>query len=133
MTNEEIYLRAILATVARQTFPANILEKLVAPKKGLEKQVAAYNLCDGTRTSAEISRELGLDQSNFSKTVGRWLEAGILIRVGEGKENRPLHVYPLPADLAKGEKQSVGDKRGADAPEVGNTGEAASPRTDQSV
>jgi len=131
MTNEEIYLRAILATVARQTFPVVLLEKLVAPKKGLEKQVAAYNLCDGTRTAAEIARELGLDTGNFSKTVGRWLELGILIRVGEGKENRPLHVYPLPADLGKGEKRSARDKRGADAPETGDAREIAGVRADK--
>ena len=133
MTNEEIYLRAILATVARQTFPLETLQKLVAPSKGGEKQLVAYNLCDGTRTAAEIARELNLDKGNLSRTLGRWIDLGILIRVGEGKETKPVHVYPLPSDLVKGNKQGARDKRGADAPETGNASEASGLRADEQV
>jgi hypothetical protein len=46
-------------------------------------------------------KELGLDQGNFSKTITRWIDEGIVIRVGEKREARPLHVYPLPETLIK--------------------------------
>lgn len=95
MDVQETLLRAILATVARQTFsPTQILE--VMGQKAGEKQYRAFNLCDGTRTQAEIAKELGLDSANFSKTINRWIDGGIVIRVGEQHQVRPLHVYPLP-------------------------------------
>ncbi|GLS02598.1 hypothetical protein GCM10007859_26250 [Brevundimonas denitrificans] len=100
MEIQETFLRAILATVARQTFsPARILEIINAG----EKQHRAFNLCDGTRTQAEIAKELGFDQGNFSKTISRWIDEGIIIRVRENRETRPLHVYPLPEALIKKE------------------------------
>jgi len=100
MDTQDTFLRAILATVARQTFsPARILE-ILGPAAG-EKQRRAFNLCDGSKTQAEIAKELGLDPSNFSKTVNRWIDEGIVIRVGEKREARLLHVYPLPEALIK--------------------------------
>jgi CRP-like cAMP-binding protein len=105
METQDTYLRAILATVARQTFsPGKILE-IMGPTAG-EKQHRAFNLCDGSRTQAEIAKDLGLDPSNFSKTLNRWIDEGIVIRVGEKREARPMHVYPLPeALIKKGAKQ----------------------------
>jgi hypothetical protein len=100
MGAQESFLRAILATVARQTFsPARIVE-IMGPSAG-EKQRRAFNLCDGNNSQADIIKELGLDSSNFSKTLGRWVDEGIVIRVGEGREARPLHVYPLPEALVR--------------------------------
>jgi DNA-binding MarR family transcriptional regulator len=104
MELQDTFLRAILATVARQTFsPAKILE-IIGFAAG-EKQRRAFNLCDGTRTQADVAKELGLDQGNFSKTLTRWIDEGIVIRVGEKRESRPLHVYPLPEALLKKESK----------------------------
>lgn len=104
MSPQDAYLRAILATVARQTFPPERLVDIMGPNAG-EKQHRAFNLCDGTRTQADIAKELGLDSGNFSKTLSRWVDAGIVIRVGEGREVRPVHVYPLPeSHMKKGSK-----------------------------
>lgn len=97
MDNSEIYLKAMLAMLARQSFPPSQLAALV----GKGKQIEAYNLCDGTRTQSEIAKTLGLDSGNFSKTATRWAELGILIRVSEGKEVRPVHLYALPAQKGK--------------------------------
>lgn len=100
MEAQDTFLRAILATVARQTFsPTRILE-IMGPSAG-EKQHRAFNLCDGSRTQTDIAKELGLDPGNFSKTLSRWIDEGIVIRVGEKREARPLHVYPLPEALIK--------------------------------
>ena len=102
MNSQESYLRAILATVARQTFPPALLVELVG--RG-EKQLRAFNLCDGTRTQGEIATELKLDASNFSKSLGRWIDAGVAIRIGEGRDVRPIHVYPIPeAEIRKASK-----------------------------
>jgi DNA-binding MarR family transcriptional regulator len=102
MESQSTFLRAILATVARQTFsPAKILE--IMGSNASEKHFRAFNLCDGSRSQAEIAKELGLDSGNFSKTLNRWIDEGIVIRVGEKREARPLHVYPLPEALTKKE------------------------------
>lgn len=100
MDTRDAFLRAILATVARQTFsPADVLE-ILGPAAG-KKQHRAYNMCDGSRTQTEIAKEIGLDPSNFSKTLNRWIDEEIVIRVGENREARPLHVYQLPEALIR--------------------------------
>jgi DNA-binding MarR family transcriptional regulator len=88
------FLRAILATVARQTFPPSELRQIVTPKAGSDKQIAAYNLCDGNTPQSEIGTRTKLDKGNLSRLISRWIEAGIVIRVGA--EQNPMHVYPLP-------------------------------------
>lgn len=100
MNPQESYLRAILATVARQTFPPERILEVMGPNSN-EKHFKAFNLCDGTRSQAEVARDSGLDSGNFSKSLGRWSDAGIVVRVGEGREVRPVHVYPLPDAYVK--------------------------------
>jgi hypothetical protein len=101
--NSEILLRAILATIARQTFAPDRLATTIAPKGKGEKQYRAFNMCDGTRTQREIAKALGFDKGNFSRAVARWIEAGIVIRLGEGRDATLLHVCPFtPSDRSKG-------------------------------
>lgn len=98
METSESLLRAILATIARTTFPPRALVKIVTPVSGSDKQLAAYNLCDGRTPQSEISKKAKLDTGNLSRSIARWIEAGVVVRVG--KEQHPLHVYPLTkADL----------------------------------
>lgn len=101
MSKDEVYLRAILATVARQTFsPSDILSH-VAPRADSGKYIAAFNLCDGTRSIAQIASESGVDKSNLRKSINRWVDAGIVIRIEDGQEVRPVHVYPIPESEVK--------------------------------
>lgn len=102
MESQSTFLRAILATVARQTFSPTRIIEIIGPNAG-EKHLRAFNMCDGSRSQAEIAKELGLDSGNFSKTLNRWIDEGIVIRVGEKRDARPLHVYPLPEALTKKE------------------------------
>jgi len=105
MESQDAFLRAILATVARQTFSPSRIVEIIGATAG-EKQHRAFNLCDGSRGQGDIAKELGLDPSNFSKSLNRWIDEGIVIRVGEKREARPLHVYPLPeAFIKKGVKK----------------------------
>lgn len=97
-TNENL-LRAILATVARTAFPPAELEKLVAPNSGGAKQIVAYNLCDGQTPQKEIGRQAKLDKGSLSRSIARWIELGIVIRVG--REQNPMHLYPLPKEHSK--------------------------------
>src|SRR5438128_1516924 len=95
----EDLLRAILSVAGRQAFRPNDLAKIVNPKAGkANKQARAFNMCDGTRTQADVVKQLKLDPGNFSRTVGRWLAAGVMFRLGEGREATLLHVYPLRSD-----------------------------------
>jgi hypothetical protein len=91
-TAEEL-LRAILATVARTTFPPEELHKIVAPTTGSQKQLLAYNLCDGETPQATIGKKVNLDAGSLSRSITRWVEAGVMVRIGP--DRLPLHIYPL--------------------------------------
>lgn len=97
-TNESL-LQAILGIVARQTFPPAELAKLIAPTSGGEKQLVAYNLCNGKNSQAEIGKQANVDKGSLSRSIARWMELGIVIRVGH--EQLPLHIYALPKEYTK--------------------------------
>jgi DNA-binding MarR family transcriptional regulator len=103
MDINESLLRAIFATVGRRTFAPEAVYRIVTPQKNSEKNLAAYNLCDGNTPQADIAKRAKLDQGNFSRTVARWIESGIVVRVGE--DEHPLHVYPLSKDSLKEMKE----------------------------
>ena len=97
-------LKAILATVGRTAFPPDALYKIVAPTAGSDKQLAAYNMCDGETTQSEIRKKLKLDAGNLSRLMAKWVEAGIIVRVGA--EEFPLHLYPLIKPSGKTSKKA---------------------------
>jgi hypothetical protein len=86
-------LKGILATVGRTAFPPETLQKIVAPTAGSAKQVHAYNLCDGQTPQAEIGKKAKLDPGSLSRSITKWMEAGVVIRIGD--DELPLHLYPL--------------------------------------
>ncbi len=78
------------------------------------KQLKAYNLCDGTRTQSEVAKAAGLDNGNFSRTAMRWVEGGVLFRVGSGRESRLLHLYPLvKSDFKVPRKRKAATRKGS--------------------
>ncbi len=91
-------LRAILGMTARQAISVDDLVQAVAPKGSGEAQMEAYNLCDGSRTQGQIAKEVGLDSGNFSRTVSRWADAGIVMKLGDARDATLLHIYPIPRD-----------------------------------
>ena len=97
MDKTDSLLRAVLATVSRQVFPPDALAKLLITGTGGKKQLAAYNLCNGETPQAEIGKRVGLDKGSLSRSMARWVELGILFRVGANQ--LPLHIYPLPNDV----------------------------------
>jgi hypothetical protein len=98
LSEDTVLLRAIWSMTARQAFSVESLIEIVGSG---EKQRRAFNMCDGTKTQGEIVKSTKIDQGNFSKTLARWIEAGIVLRLGEGRESRFLHVYHLSATVSK--------------------------------
>lgn len=96
MDTSESLLRAILMTLGRGTFSPAKLHRIGAPKTNSAKNVVAYNACDGNTSQAEIAKKAKLDKANFSKLLGRWVDAGIMVRVG--RDEFPLHLYPLTSE-----------------------------------
>jgi hypothetical protein len=77
------------------------------------KQLKAYNLCDGTRTQGEVAKAAGLDNGNFSRTTVRWVESGVLFKVGTGRDAKLLHLYPLVKGDFKPARKRKGKRKGA--------------------
>lgn len=95
------YLTAIIQISGRNVFPEDILMQIIAPPGSSEKQLKAYNMLDGTLTQTEVWGKLKIDPGNFSRTVSRWINLGVVFRIGEGKDQKLLHVYPLPENNVK--------------------------------
>jgi hypothetical protein len=104
LNTTEALLKGILAVAARAAFPPEVLYKIVAPTVGSDKQVLAYNLCDGETPQSEIGKRAKLDGGNLSRSIAKWVEAGVVIRVGA--DQLPLHLYPLTNVAAKSGKKS---------------------------
>ncbi|ACI92629.1 hypothetical protein OCAR_5497 [Afipia carboxidovorans OM5] len=51
-------------------------------------------MCDGETPQADIGKRVKLDSGNLSRTIAKWVEAGIVIRIGA--DDHPLHLYALP-------------------------------------
>jgi hypothetical protein len=88
-------LRMLVQLTARHAFPEDLVRKMVAPTARSRKQLAVYNLCDGTRTQGAIRAVSRVAKASLSQAISRWEQSGIMCRLGKGRDARPLHVYPL--------------------------------------
>jgi hypothetical protein len=100
MTDTDEMLRVLIQLMGRGAFPEEELRKIVATS---EKYRTAYNLCDGTQTQSQVAKAAKVDPGNFSRTVGRWRDEGVLFKLGEDKDARLLHLYPLPSESKAGQ------------------------------
>lgn len=98
---QEQLLKAIVGLLARQTFSVSDVLQVIGPDK--ETQFKAYNLCDGTRSQSDIAKECKLDGGNFSRTLSRWVDEGIVIRLDENGGQTLLHVFPISENRRKAE------------------------------
>lgn len=95
MENSEVYLKAMMSLVARQTYPPERLVEAVTPVANT-KTYEAYNLCDGSRTQTEVATALKMDPAQLSRSVRKWIDDGIMLRISDGGGVKPVHVYPIP-------------------------------------
>ena len=92
----EWLLECLIHVIGRASMKTEEVGVIVRKGKKPEKQVKAYNLCDGVLTQKEIAKKARLDQGNFSRSVNRWVRNCIVFRLEEGKEVRLLYVFPIP-------------------------------------
>lgn len=114
MSNSDAYLRAILGVVARQVIPPTDLASQIGVGATKSKQIEAYNLCDGALPQGEIAKKVGLDSSNFSKTINRWADDGLIVRteiLGQFAPSIFTQFLPLPQKLQLREDNNVRDIR----------------------
>ena len=88
----EQLLSCLVKVIGRATMPPERVAELVGNGRS---NLKAYNMCDGVASQGDIARKLRIDQGQLSKTVSRWVEAGIVFRMGAGEDSRPLHIYPV--------------------------------------
>lgn len=93
-TTDEL-LRVLISLTGRVAVPEPRLRTLVVGRNARsgEKYLAAYNLCDGSRGVREIARISGLDHGNLSRAIIRWVEQGVMFKLGS--DARPVHLYRL--------------------------------------
>ncbi len=102
----EDLLRCLMHIIARPTISPEKVQEIVGTGP---RQIKAYNLCDSYMTQIQISKKSHIDQGNLSNTINRWIESGIIFRIGKENDKRPLHIYPL----VQSKKRSViGRKKG---------------------
>jgi len=90
-------------TLGRGTFPPTKLHRIVAPRENSSKNLVAYNSCDGNTPQTEIARKAKLDKGALSRLLSRWIDVGIMIRVGP--EQFPLHIYPMTQETLEQAKE----------------------------
>lgn len=88
------FLRCLVQIVGRASMPTETVRELIGKGK---KQIHAFNLCDGTLSQVEISKKCKIDPGNLSRTYDRWVKNGIAFWLGEGKEMKLMHIYPIPS------------------------------------
>jgi len=91
MDEQQSILLMTMQLIARQTFDKDDLFNIVAVGSNWEKQVSAYNLCNGINSQSDIAKLAGLDTGNFSRSLSRWIEEGIVFKMGE----KPTHIFVI--------------------------------------
>ena len=92
MADLEELLRVLIQLNGRLVFPEEVLRNIVGAS---EQWILAYNLCDGTRTQADIVKMTKIDQGSFSRTTSRWIDEGVLFKIGDGRDTKLLHLYAV--------------------------------------
>ncbi len=90
----EQLLQCLVHVIGRAALPLEKVQGIVGSGR---KQIEAFNLLDGCRTLTEVAKKAKLDTGNLSRSVARWVENGIVFRVGDGKDACALHIYPIPS------------------------------------
>jgi hypothetical protein len=95
--NDELVqlLQIMVGLWSRQVFPPEELRKIVAPTARSDLRLKAYNLCDGTKTRADVYKALKIDKDNFNKLANKWIEQGVMYELQHDGKSCPKHLYPL--------------------------------------
>lgn len=91
-------VKCLFHVIARAVMPPDKVMEVIG---GGKRQVMAFNQCDGHNSQKEIAKKTGINQGNLSREFKKWLEAGVAFSIGDGKEARLLHIYPIPRQSTK--------------------------------
>ena len=86
-------LRCLVHVIGRVAIPIEQAREIVGTG---HNRLKAFNMCDGTKTIADIARATRIDSGNLSRAVANWVEHGIAFWVGGENDERLLHIYPIP-------------------------------------
>jgi len=120
MENSDIYLRAMMSLLARSAFPPDKLADIVSPVANA-KTYEIYNLFDGTRSQSDVTKTSATDHGLLSRTVKRWIDDGVMIKISDAGTIRPVHIYPVPDRYIEAAKKKIKGKpngRRTDSPEA---------------
>ena len=123
-TTDEL-LRILIAMAGRVAMPPDRVRSIVSPS-GSQKYLDAYNLCDGTVSLADVARLTGLNKANLNRSLSRWVEAGIVYKIGDDRIPKLIHIYPLPASATRDESAVPVADRDAPIEDVDSAMEARS-------
>src|SRR6266853_2471638 len=84
----EALLRLLIRVVARGPIQVADVELIVGPTAVGGKLRRAFNLCDGTRTQAQVVAATKIDKGQLSRAITRWETNGVLFRLGTGRHAR---------------------------------------------
>ncbi len=88
----EYLIECLIQVVGRVAVPEEKVREIVGWKP---KQVRAFNFCDGNTSQKDIAKKVRLHQQSLSVSAKRWVQNGVAFWVGDGKNARLLHIYPL--------------------------------------
>lgn len=83
----------LLQVIGRAAVPAEEVRAAVGRGRN---RVKAFNLFDGTNSVRTVARKTRIDGGNLSRSATSWVDSGIAFWVGQGKDSRLLHIYPIP-------------------------------------
>jgi len=95
-------LQCLLHVIGRIAIPPEKVQDVIGSGK---KQIKAFNLCDGTNNQSDIAKKTKIDPGNLHRTLNRWIQHGIIFRIGEGKDTRLLHIYSIPESSKTSKKK----------------------------
>src|SRR5436309_459727 len=87
----ETLVMLLIRAIARGPLPVTAVEQIVSPTAASAKMRRAFNLCDGTRTQAQVAAAAKIDQGQLSRAITRWEANGVLFRLGSGRLARLFH------------------------------------------
>ena len=89
----EQLLECLIHVIGRVAIPESRVREIVGSGA---KQIGAFNLADGTLSQGDIAKKVKIDTGNLSRTCTRWVEHGVAFWLGDSRDARLVHIYPIP-------------------------------------
>jgi hypothetical protein len=98
----ESLLECLIQVIGRVAIPIDRVYEIVGTN---DKQIKAFNLCNGVVTQLEVAKKCGIDPGNFNRIITKWVENGVAFWIGSGKDARVMHIYSIPSITKKKSKR----------------------------